>query len=122
MAEYASEAPAAVGGPVITSADRAHGAPRIHAVVRGGGPGAAGMDKADENAACNIRDIAAERAVTAREGPRDTGPYTANLNLSWLLSRGGWAAISARHGGEDVKFPILFADAEAQRCRSFLLR
>ncbi|MFD0691365.1 thiolase C-terminal domain-containing protein [Actinomadura fibrosa] len=31
---------------VVTAADRAPGAPRIHAVVRGGGPGASGMDKA----------------------------------------------------------------------------
>ncbi|TDD66175.1 acetyl-CoA acetyltransferase [Actinomadura rubrisoli] len=33
---------------VVTSAGRAPDAPRIHAVVRGGGPGASGMDKAGD--------------------------------------------------------------------------
>jgi acetyl-CoA acetyltransferase len=33
---------------VVTAADRAPGGPRIHAVVRGGGPGSSTMDKADD--------------------------------------------------------------------------
>jgi len=33
---------------VVTAADRAPGSPRVHAVVRGGGPGSSAMDKADD--------------------------------------------------------------------------
>jgi acetyl-CoA acetyltransferase len=72
---------------VVTSAKRAPSAPRIHAVVRGGGPGASAMDKSADVAGIFSKHVAGPLYEAAGMKPADVDvvlPYDA---YSWLVPR-----------------------------------
>ncbi|MGI8336553.1 thiolase C-terminal domain-containing protein [Actinomadura scrupuli] len=72
---------------VITSAGRAPRAPRIHAVVRGGGPGASAMDKADDVTRIFSSYVAGPLYEAAGMKPGDIDVSLLYDAYSWLVPR-----------------------------------
>ncbi|MEV5751388.1 acetyl-CoA acetyltransferase [Actinoallomurus sp. NPDC052308] len=72
---------------VITSADRAPAAPRIHAVVRGGGPGASAMDKTDDMTRIFSSYVAGPLYAAAGMTPADVDVALLYDAYSWLVPR-----------------------------------
>ncbi|MGH3388777.1 MAG: thiolase C-terminal domain-containing protein [Actinomadura sp.] len=72
---------------VVAPARRAPGAPRIHAVVRGGGPGASGMDKADDVTRIFSAYVAAPLYTAAGMRPADLDVLMLYDAYSWLVPR-----------------------------------
>jgi acetyl-CoA acetyltransferase len=72
---------------VITKAGRAPGAPRIHAVVRGGGPGASTMDKAGDVTRIFSSYIAGPLFDAAGMKPADIDVSLIYDAYSWLVPR-----------------------------------
>ena len=72
---------------VITQASRAPAAPRIHAVVRGGGPGASSMDKTDDVTRLFSSYLAGPLYAAAGMTPRDVDVALLYDAYSWLVPR-----------------------------------
>jgi acetyl-CoA acetyltransferase len=72
---------------VITKAALAPAAPRIHAVVRGGGPGASTMDKADDVTRLFSAYLAAPLYAAAGMNPGDVDVALLYDAYSWLVPR-----------------------------------
>jgi acetyl-CoA acetyltransferase len=72
---------------VITRADRAPAAPRIHAVVRGGGPGASTMDKAEDVTRIFSAYVAGPLYDAAGMKPSDIDVSLLYDAYSWLVPR-----------------------------------
>lgn len=72
---------------VITGADRAPDAPRIHAVVRGGGPGASTMDKAEDVTRIFSSYVAGPLYEAAGMKPSDIDVALLYDAYSWLVPR-----------------------------------
>ncbi|HXA62354.1 MAG TPA: acetyl-CoA acetyltransferase [Streptosporangiaceae bacterium] len=72
---------------VVTRARDAPGAPRIHAVVRGGGPGASTMDKAPDITALFSRYLAPKLYDAAGMKPGDIDVALVYDAYSWLVPR-----------------------------------
>ncbi|XVQ16033.1 thiolase C-terminal domain-containing protein [Spirillospora sp. CA-255316] len=72
---------------VVTKADRAPASPRIHAVVRGGGPGASAMDKADDVTRLFSSYLAAPLYAAAGMKPDDVDVALLYDAYSWLVPR-----------------------------------
>ncbi|WP_344595862.1 thiolase C-terminal domain-containing protein [Actinomadura vinacea] len=72
---------------VVTSAERAPAAPRIQAVVRGGGPGASGMDKADDVTRVFSAYVAASLYAAAALKPEQVDVALLYDAYSWLVPR-----------------------------------
>jgi acetyl-CoA acetyltransferase len=72
---------------VVTSARRAPGAPRIHAVVRGGGPGAGAMDKAADVTRVFSHHVAGPLYEAAGMKPSDIDVALLYDAYSWLVPR-----------------------------------
>ncbi|MFC5751716.1 thiolase C-terminal domain-containing protein [Actinomadura rugatobispora] len=72
---------------VVTKADRAPAAPRIHAVVRGGGPGASTMDKADDVTRIFSSYLAAPLYAAAGMKPEHVDVALLYDAYSWLVPR-----------------------------------
>jgi acetyl-CoA acetyltransferase len=72
---------------VVTSARRAPAAPRIHAVVRGGGPGASTMDKAEDVTRIFSSYVAGPLYEAAGMKPDDIDVALLYDAYSWLVPR-----------------------------------
>ncbi|MFL6055702.1 MAG: thiolase C-terminal domain-containing protein [Actinoallomurus sp.] len=72
---------------VITSTDRAPSVPRIHAVVRGGGPGASAMDKAADVTRIFSAYVADPLYAVAGMTPADIDVALLYDAYSWLVPR-----------------------------------
>ncbi|HEX2316008.1 MAG TPA: acetyl-CoA acetyltransferase [Thermomonospora sp.] len=72
---------------VVTSVRRAPHAPVIHAVVRGGGPGASAMDKAPDVTRVFSAYVAGPLYEAAGMGPRDIDVALLYDAYSWLVPR-----------------------------------
>jgi acetyl-CoA acetyltransferase len=101
---------------VITRADRAPGAPRIHAVVRGGGPGASAMDKSEDVSRIFSSYVAGPLYEAAGMKPSDIDVSLLYDAYSWLVprqledfglvSRGDLPAVLAGELATDGAFPV----------------
>jgi acetyl-CoA acetyltransferase len=72
---------------VVTRAERAPGAPRIHAVVRGGGPGCSTMDKAEDVTRIFAHYLAGPLYDAAGMKPADIEVSLLYDAYSWLVPR-----------------------------------
>ncbi|MFC6885404.1 MULTISPECIES: thiolase C-terminal domain-containing protein [Actinomadura] len=72
---------------VVTRADRAPSAPRVHAVVRGGGPGASTMDKAPDITRIFSSYVAGPLFEAAGMKPADIDVSLLYDAYSWLVPR-----------------------------------